>query len=64
MQNKIRNKHANKSLKQGFDSYNDYKGNQGYTKLVKPLSFITIMGRLVCFIVIVIIAFYLLTKFI
>ena len=64
MQNMIRNKHANKSLKQGYDSYNDYKGNQGYTKVVKPLTFITVMSRLVCFIVIAIVAFYLLTKII
>ena len=64
MQNKIRNKYANKSLKQGYDSYNDYKGNQGYTKVVKPLTFITVMSRLVCFIVIAIVAFYLLTKII
>lgn len=59
MQNKIRNKYANKSLKQGYDSYNDYKGNQGYTKIVKPLSFKTIMKCLICFIVIAIISFYL-----
>lgn len=64
MQNKTRNKYANKSLKQGYDSYNDYKGNQGYVKTVKPLSFKTIMKRLVCFIFIVIVAFYLVTKFI
>lgn len=64
MQNKQRNKYANKSLKQGYNSYNDYKGNQGYIKTVKPITFKTIISRLVCFIVIVIIAFYLLTKFI
>ena len=64
MQNKIRNKYANKSLKQGYDSYNDYKGNQGYTKTVKPLSFDAIFKYLICFIAIAIIAFYLVTKFI
>ena len=64
MQNKIRNKYANKSLKQGYDSYNDYKGNQGYTKIVKPLSFDAIFKGLICFIAFAIIAFYLLTKFI
>ena len=62
MQNKIRNKYANKSLKQGYDSYNDYKGNQGYTKIVKPLSFGAILKGLVCFIVIAIITFYLVTR--
>lgn len=62
MQNKQRNKYANKSLKQGCDSYNDYKGNQGYTKTVKPITFKTILQCLVCFIVIAIISFYLLTK--
>ena len=62
MQNKIRNKHANKSLKKGYDSYNDYKGNQGYTNIVTPLSFKTIMKCLICFIIIAIIAFYLITK--
>lgn len=64
MQNKSRNKYANKSLKQGYDSYNDFKGNQGYIKTVKPITFKTIMQCLICFIVIVIITFYLLTKFI
>lgn len=62
MQNKVRNKYANKSLKQGYDSYNDYKGNQGYVKTVKPIQFKTIMKYLVCFIFIAIIAFYLVTK--
>ena len=61
MQNKIRNKYANKSLKHGYDSYNDYKGNQGYIKVVKPLTFKTIMQCLVCFIVIAIMSFYLIT---
>ena len=64
MQNKIRNKYANKSLKQGYNSYNDYKGNQGYVKTVKPIQFKTIMKCLVCFIAIAIISFYLVTKFI
>lgn len=64
MQNKQRNKYANKSLKQGYDSYNDYKGIQGYIKTAKPLTFKTIMRCLVCFIIITIIAFYLATKFI
>lgn len=64
MQNKSRDKYANKSLKQGYDSYNDYKGNQGYVNTVKPIPFKTIMKYLICFIVIAIIAFYLLTKFI
>ena len=64
MQNKQRNKYANKSLKQGYDSYNDYKGNQGYIKTVKPIAFGTIFKGLVCFIVIAIISFYLLNKFI
>lgn len=64
MQNKIRNKHADKSLKQGYDSYNDFKGNQGYIKTVKPITFKNMMKCLVCFIVIAIIAFYLATKFI
>ena len=59
MQNKIRNKYTNKSLKQGYDSYNDFKGNQGYIKTVKPIQFKTIMVCLVCFIVIAIISFYL-----
>lgn len=64
MQNKSRNKYANKSLKQGYNSYNDYKGNQGYTKTVKPITFKAIMKCLICFIVIAIISFYLTTKFI
>ena len=64
MQNKQRNKYANKSLKQGYNSYNDYKGNQGYIKTAKPLSFGAIFKVLICFIVIAIIAFYLITKFI
>ena len=62
MQNKQRNKYANKSLKQGYNSYNDYKGNQGYSRTI-TLSFNTILKVLICFIVIAIIAFYLLTKF-
>lgn len=64
MQNKSRNKYSNKSLKQGYDSYNDYKGNQGYVKIVKPITFKTIMQCLCCFIVVAIIAFYLVNKFI
>ena len=64
MQNKQRNKYANKSLKQGNDSYNDYKGIQGYIETTKPLTFKTIMRCLICFIIIAIIAFYLLNKFI
>lgn len=61
MQNKQRNKYANKSLKQGYDTYNDYKGNQGYIETVKPLSFGAILKVLICFIVITIIGFCLLT---
>lgn len=64
MQNKQRNKYANKSLKQGYDSYNDYNGSQGYIKTAKPLSFGAILKGLICFITIAIIAFYLITKFI
>lgn len=64
MQNKQRNKYANKSLKQGYDSYNDYKGSQGYIKTAKPLSFGAIFKGLICLIVIAIIAFYLINKFI
>ena len=64
MQNKQRNKYANKSLKQGYNSYNDYKGSQGYIKTAKPLSFGAIFKGLICFIIIAIIAFYLLTKFV
>ena len=64
MQNKQRNKYANKSLKQGYNSYNDYKGNQGYIKTAEPLSFGAIFKGLICFIAIAIIAFYLVTKFI
>lgn len=64
MQNKQRNKYANKSLKHGYHSYNDYKGNQGYIKTVKPLSFGAILKGLICFIIIAIIAFYLVNKFI
>ena len=64
MQNKQRNKYANKSLKQGYDRYNDYKGNQGYIKTAKTLSFGAIFKGLICFIIITIIAFYLLNKFI
>lgn len=63
MQNKQRNKYANKSLKQGYNSYNDYKGIQGYIKTAKPLSFGAILKGLICFITIAIITFYLLTKF-
>ena len=63
MQNKTRNKYANKSLKHGYNSYNDYNGNQGYIKTVKPLSFGAILKYLICFIAIAIIAFYLLTNF-
>lgn len=64
MQNKQRNKYANKSLKQGYISYNDYNGSQGYIKTTKSLSFGDIFKRLICFIIIAIITFYLLTKFI
>ena len=64
MQNKTRNKYANKSLKQGYDSYSDFKGNHGYIETAKPLSFGAILKGLICFIVIAIIAFYLLNKFI
>ena len=64
MQNKQRNKYANKSLKQGYNSYNDYKGNQGYIETAKPLSFGAILKGLICLIIIAIIAFYLVTKFI
>ena len=64
MQNKQRNKYANKSLKQGYNSYNDYKGIQGYIKTAKPLSFGVILKGLICFIIITIIAFYLVNKFI
>lgn len=64
MQNKQRNKYANKSLKQGYDSYNDYNGSQGYTKTAKPLSFGAILKGLICFIIIAIITFYLTPKFI
>ena len=64
MQNKTRNKYANKSLKQGYDSYNDYKGSQGYIETAKPVAFGAILKYLICFIAIAIIAFYLLTKFI
>lgn len=63
MQNKQRNKYANKSLKHGYHSYNDYKGNQGYSRPV-ALSFNTILKGLIYFIAIAIIAFYLVTKFI
>ena len=61
MQNKQRNKYANKSLKQGYDSYNDYNGIQGYIETPKPLSFVTIFKGLICFIIIAIITFYLVT---
>ena len=61
MQNKQRNKYANKSLKQGYDSYNDYNGNQGCIKTTNPLSFGAILKGLTCFIVIAIITFYLIT---
>lgn len=64
MQNKQRNKYANKSLKHGYNSYNDYNGNQGYNKTAEPLSFGAIFQGLICFIIIAIITFYLLTKFI
>lgn len=64
MQNKQRNKYVNKSLKQGYNSYNDYKGNQGYVKTAKSLSFGAILKCLICFIAIAIITFYLVTKFI
>lgn len=64
MQNKARNKHANKSLKQSYDSYNDYKGSQGYIKTAKPLSFGAILKGIICFIAVAIITFYLVTKFI
>ena len=64
MQNKSRNKYANKSLKQGYNSYNDYKGSQGYIETAKPLSFGAILKGLICFIAIAIITFYLVTKFI
>ena len=63
MQNKQRNKYANKSLKQGYDSYNDYKGNQGYSRTI-TISFNTILKGIIYFIVIAIIAFYLVNKFI
>lgn len=62
MQNKQRNKYANKSLKQGYNSYNYYNGSQGYIETAKPISFGTILKGLICFIIIAIIAFYLLTK--
>lgn len=62
MQNKIRNKYANKSLKDKGNHFNNYKGEQGYYQVNKSLSFIAIFKYLVCFIIIVIIAFYLLAK--
>lgn len=64
MQNKHRNKYANKSLKQSYDSYNDYKGSQGYIETAKVISFGAIFKGLICFIIIAIISFYLLNKFI
>lgn len=63
MQNKLRNKHTNKALKGGYNSYNDYNGNQGYVKTVKPLPFSAIFKCLIAFIIIAIVAFYLITKF-
>lgn len=64
MQNKLRNKHINKALKNGYNSYNDYNGNQGYIKTVKPISFGAIFKGIIAFIIIAIVAFYLITKFI
>ena len=62
MQNKIRNKYTNKSLKAKGNHFNNYKGEQGYYQLNKSLSFSAIFKCLICFIVIVILAFYLITK--
>jgi len=62
MQNKQRNKYTNKALKQGYDHYNDYQGNQGYIQVKKSINIFTILKWLciICFVAIV--TFYLLTK--
>ena len=62
MQNKIRNKYANKSLKAKGNHFNNYKGEQGYYQTTKSLSFSAIFKYLICFIVIVILTFYLFSK--
>ena len=62
VQNKTRNKYANKSLKTKGNHFNNYKGEQGYNEAIKTMSFNTIFKCLICFIVVVILAFYLFTK--
>lgn len=62
MQNKLRNKYTNKALKQGYEHYNDYQGNQGYIQVKKSIDIFTLLKCIfiICFIAIV--TFYLLTK--
>ena len=62
MQNKQRNKYTNKALKQGYQHYNDYQGNSGYTEVKKGFNIFALLKWLfiICFIAIV--TFYLLTK--
>lgn len=58
----MRNKHTNKALKQGYQHYNDYQGNNGYIQVKKGVNIFTILRWLciICFITIV--TFYLLNK--
>ena len=58
MQNKSRNRYSNKSLKQGHNSFNDYKGSQGYIK-INTFNIFTFIKILTIMIVILITIFYL-----
>jgi len=62
MQNKLRNKYANKALKQGYDHYNDYQGNQGYIQVKKGINIFTLLKTIFIVVTVLIVTFYLLTK--
>lgn len=63
MKNKVRNKYANKSLKQGNSTFNDYKGNQGYIKVKSKLNIFTLLKINIIIIAMLISVFYVITKY-
>ena len=62
MQNKQRNKYTNKALKQGYQHYNDYQGNQGYIEVKKGFNIFTLIKYIFIIVIIATVTFYLLTK--
>ena len=62
MQNKQRNKHTNKALKQGHQHYNDYQGNSGYIQVKEGFNISTLLKILFIVVTVLIVTFYLLTK--